>query len=55
MIGSRDILPVKGTVTIETMFNFDQEFDGHGNDGVTCKQNFNDVKVQWNLLCTAIE
>ena len=55
MIGSRDILPVKGTVTIEAMFNFDEGFDGHGDGDIPRKQSFNDVQVQWDLLCTAIE
>ena len=35
---SRTIQPVIGTVTIDTMLNFNGDFDG--NDDVTCKQEF---------------
>ena len=35
-MGSRPILPIKGTVAIDTILNFDGDFDV----GVTCKQAF---------------
>ena len=35
---SQLIPSVKGTITIDTMLNFDGGFDGHGDDGVTGKQ-----------------
>ena len=33
--GSRPILSVKGTTTIDTMLNFDGDFNRHGHGGVT--------------------
>ena len=35
------ILPVNVTVTIDTMLNFDGDFDRHGD--VTCKQTFTTI------------
>ena len=37
-MGSRSILPIKVSVTTDTMLNFDDDFDGHGDGDVTCKQ-----------------
>ena len=34
------LLPVKVSVTIDTMLNFDHDFDGHGDGDVKCKQTF---------------
>ena len=37
-MGVRPILPVKVSITIDIMLNFDDDFDGHGDGDVTCKQ-----------------
>ena len=37
-MGVQSILPVKVSFTIETVLNFDADFDGHGEGEVTCKQ-----------------
>ena len=39
-MGVQPILPVKVSVTIDIMLNFDDEFDRYGNGNVTCKQIF---------------
>ena len=36
--GVQLILPVKVSVTIGTMLNFDSDFDGHGDGDNKCKQ-----------------
>ena len=48
-MGVQPILPVKVSITINTMLNFDSDFDGHGN--VTCKQNFrNNTQQQEKVI-----
>ena len=37
-MGVQPILPIKVSVTIGTMLNFDGDFDGHGDGDITCKQ-----------------
>ena len=32
------IFPIKASVTIGTMLNFDSDFNGHGGGDITCKQ-----------------
>ena len=43
-IGVQSILPVKVSITIDTMLNFDDEFDGHGD--VTCKQTLMKLRLE---------
>ena len=37
-MGSEPSLPVKRSLSIDTMLNFDGDGDGHGNSDGTCKQ-----------------
>ena len=37
-MGVQPIFPIKVSVTIGTMLNFDSDFDGHGDGDITCKQ-----------------
>ena len=37
-LGVQPIFSIKVSVTINTMLNIDGDFDGHGDDDVTCKQ-----------------
>ena len=46
-IGVQSILPVKMSITIGTMLNFDNEFDGHSDGDGTCKQTL--MKLRWEL------
>ena len=46
-IGVQPFLPMKVSITIGTMLNFYDEFDGHGDGNVTCKQTL--VKLRWEL------
>ena len=39
-MGSVPIVPIKQTVIIGTMLNFDGDGDGHGDGDGTCKQAF---------------
>ena len=43
--GVQCILSVKAPVTIDTILNFNGDFEGHGEDDATCKQTFS-----WNRL-----
>ena len=38
LMSVQPILPIKVSVTTETMLNFEGDFDGHGDVDITCKQ-----------------
>ena len=40
-MGVQPILPVKVSITINIMLNFDSKFNGHGDANVTCEQTLN--------------
>ena len=42
-MGVQPILPIKGSITIETMSNFNGDFEGHGDDDKT------NLKRAWSL------
>ena len=46
-MGVQSILPMKVSITIGTMLNFYDEFDGHGDGDGTCKQTL--MKLRWEL------
>ena len=39
-MGAQPILQTKVYISIDTMFNFDHDFGGHGGGNVMCKQTF---------------
>ena len=45
-MGVQPISPIKESINVDTMLNFDSEFEGQGDSDVTCKQTFN------LLVCT---
>ena len=47
-MGLQPILPIKVSVTIDTMLNFDDDIDELGDSDITCKQAFNSTpKLTW--------
>ena len=52
-MGVQTILPIKVSVTIDTMFNFDGDFGRHRNSHVTCKQTFISFVYRNQEICSA--
>ena len=42
------ILPFKVSLIIDTMSNFNGDFDGHDDSNVTCKQSKSTLRVTWS-------
>ena len=51
-MGLQPILPIKVSITIDTMLHFDSDFDGqsHGDVDVTCKQTFRGLCMSFRYV-----
>ena len=52
-MGVQTILPIKVSVTIDTILNFDGDFGRHRNSHVTCKQTFISFVYRNQEICSA--
>ena len=51
-MGVQPTLPIKVSVTIDTMLNFDGDFGRHRNSDITCKQTFISFVYRNQEICS---